>query len=280
MDPSAIMTRPQRVTGQGRAARRPVRRLVFAGLVPMAAVVAAAALVLAVNGNGEPAGSGRPEGAATGGTNSAAPATAELILISAAKATAQTSFRMTIAYSISDGHSQDVTERYTGAYDPASRKGVLDHVDGKGPRIRIDGDRYYVWRGEWRYVGKTLSDAIGIVGVRAAVGMNELTVDPASLFNKLRGLGTVANAGRSAGVDTYTYTFGVKGVATQGEPADVTVAGTAQVDVGSNRLTSVTEQTTFAGPNPGIADRNPVTFRTVVQFSDYGTVIPPVGTSP
>jgi hypothetical protein len=262
-DPAAIVAHP-RQADSGRSARRPMRRLrLAAGLIPALGAAALAAVLVIGNAEHPAPDSGRP----ADGTSR--PAT--MLLAAAARETGKTSFRIRLSSTISDGKSLDQTEHYVGAFDPVSHTGYLRGTDFH-LELRIIGGDYYVLRDGWRKVGRSLSEAIGLVGPRGSSCVDALTVDPDELLDTLRNLGEVRHVRRSGGgaqaVDTYSFAYRMAG---DDSVAAHTVSGTVQVRADSNLITRVAQETTLTGASPEIADRDPVTFRMVAELFDHGT---------
>jgi hypothetical protein len=198
---------------------------------------------------------------------------AELRLAAAVQATAQTSYRFTLRYTISapEGRAdlKSTTEEYAGAFDPRTSRGYLTGMDGN-VQIRIIDGEFYVLRNGWRNMGRSLSQAIGIIGARGSTGADALTADPHTLLARLRDLGTVRHAGREGSVDAYTFEYQAPA-----DPAVVAdrVTGRVEVDAASKLIVRVTQETTLRGAQPGVADRDAIRFRTVLTLSDHGLTV-------
>ena len=204
---------------------------------------------------------------------SAADQPAELRLAAAAQATAQTSYRFTLTYTISAPAGRidisSLTEEYAGAFDSATQRGYMTGLDGN-VQIRIVDGEFYILRNGWRKVGRSMSQAIGIIGARGSTGADALTADPATLLAKLRNLGTFRHAGREGAVEVYTFEY--RAPAAPSVVADL-VTGRVEVDAASNLITKVTQATKLRGADPDLADKDTITFGTVLTLSDHGLTV-------
>jgi hypothetical protein len=268
--------------------RTTVRRAMFAG--GGIGVAAALSAVLVVGNTGRPPADGQPPPVAEAEAGTQAPA---LKLAAAAQATAQTSFRvrLTRAQSYETGRLKgySVSEEYDGAFDAAADRGYLrvgpSRVRGKvvgtpAPiELRILGEDVYLGRldtNSWkrRIPRSDLAEVLGTANPATSSIVNDLTVDPRGVQDMLRHLGTISPAGRSGSgsnaVDTYTFTYQVKADASI---AAHQVTGSVKIGVESHLLAGVTQQTTTVGADPAVADGEPLTWRTVIEFADYGTAV-------
>lgn len=171
------------------------------------------------------------------GTQAGAP-----LLISAAQATEQTSFRL-----VATTRYEELVWRQEGAYDPVSRQGYLRYTAKEGYTIeqRLIGDDYYhldsAKPDETPGQERGRGFALGVAGsdVDAA-----LTVDPAELLRTLQELGTVSDLGGGR------YSFS--------QPGEKPVSGT--VEVRSGKVAKVTYD---------LSKEQTLT----LEFSDYGTPV-------
>jgi hypothetical protein len=256
------------------------RAMVGGGVVGVAGALSA---VLVLGNTGQPpAAEPRPPAAVA-----QAPA---LRLAAAAQATAQTSFRLRLSRTQSHetgrlkGYS--VSEEYAGAFDAAADRGYLrigpSRVRGRvvgtpvPVELRIIGEDVYLGRTDtntWRrrIPRSDLAEALGTANPATTSILADLTVDPRGLLDQLRHLGGITPAGRtgsgSTAADVYTFSYPVKADAST---AAHRVTGTVKIGVDSHLVVGVTQQTTTTGANPAIADASPLTWRTVIEFSDYG----------
>jgi hypothetical protein len=257
------------------------RALAGGGVVGVAGALSA---VLVLGNTGQPpAAEPRPPAAAV----AQAPA---LRLAAAAQATAQTSFRLRLTRTQSHeagrlkGYS--TSEEYAGAFDAAADRGYLrigpSRVRGRvvstpvPVELRILGEDVYLGRTDtnaWkrRIPRSDLAEVLGTANPATSSILTDLTVDPRGLLDQLRHLGSITPAGRtgsgSTAVDVYTFDYPVKADAST---AAHRVTGTVKIGVDSHLVAGVTQQTTTTGANPAIADGSPLTWRTVIEFSDYG----------
>lgn len=184
-------------------------------------------------------------------------------LAAAASATAETTFRVGIVYTLAEENEPKRTIRFAGAYDPVHDRGYLNS-DG-GQEIRMFGDDHYMKRHDrWiKTPGGWLAEPISIAERSGHV--LDLPANLEKLLDMLRSLGTVSYAGRSGDIDIYRYTYQVPGNKSQ---AAYPVTG--EVRVKTNLIVKVSQQMPVTSPKPGSADGQPLTFRTVVTFSDFG----------
>lgn len=179
-----------------------------------------------------------------GGGQGQSTQTAAPLLIAAAQATEETSFRLVVDYN--DG---GWVLRQEGAYDPVGRMGYLrfNTRDGYTIEQRLIGDDYY-------YIDpveqKTPTHAAGegfFLGVATSNVDPALTVDPAGLLKSLQELGTVNDLGGGR----YSFT----------QPAKEKygpISGT--VEVSSGKVTKITYDL-----------RKDETM--TLEFSDFGTPV-------
>jgi len=259
--------------------RTNARRAIVAGGVLSVAAALSAVLVLG-NAAQPPVAGHRPSA-------TAAPAPA-LQLAAAVEGTAQTSFRLKVtlkrAYETGRLAGTSDTEEYEGAFDAAADRGYLrtgTTVPGTtGPiELRIIGDEVYTGRPDtnvWKRPIKRsdLAAVLGTANPATSSVINGLTVDPRTLLDMLKGLGGVTPAGRSGSgstaVDTYTFAYQV---AADASTAAHQVTGSVEVGVQSHLLARITQQTTTVGADPAVADGQPLTWRTVIEFAGYGTPV-------
>jgi len=254
--------------------RTNARRAVVAGGVASGAAALSAVLVL--GGTGQPPAAGPPPAA------TAAAQTPALRLAAAAAATGQTSFRLrlTLTQSYDTGRLKGYRESqdYEGAFDAAADRGYL-RLRGTPIEIRIIGERVYTGRPDrdaWRrpMPRSELADVLGAANPATTSVFEQLTIDPPAVLEMLRHLGSVTPAGRSgsgsAAVDKYTFTYQVEADAST---ATHRVTGEVEIGVRSQLLARISQQTTTVGANPAIADGQPLTWRTVIAFSGYGTPV-------
>jgi hypothetical protein len=184
------------------------------------------------------AGAGLVGGGSGQSTQAAAP-----LLIAAAQATEQTSFKLVVTTQY-EGH----VWRQEGAYDPIGRQGYLRYTAKEGYTIeqRLIGDDYYhldsakpeeTPGGQERGRGF----ALGMAGSNVDPA---LTVDPAELLRTLQELGTVNDLGGGR------YSFSQQG--------EKPVSGT--VEVSSGKVAKVTYD---------LSKEHTLT----LEFSDYGTPV-------
>ncbi|GAA2712813.1 hypothetical protein [Actinoplanes palleronii] len=264
--------------------RTNVRRAVTAGGVLSVAAVVSGVLVL--GGTGQPPRAGdRPVA-----SGASAPA---LQLAAAVQATTRSSFGLgiTVTRSYETGRLKGYTEssEYQGAFDAGADRGYLrigpTMVRGKAVgtpvpiEVRIIGDDVFLGRPDtnvWKRQVKR-SDLAAVLGTATPATsslVNDLTVDPRVLLETLRTLGSTTPAGRSgsgsAAVDTYTFSYPV---AADASTAAHQVTGVVEVGVDSQLLARIVQETTTTGANPSVADRQPLSWRTVITFADYGTAV-------
>ncbi|GAB3990586.1 hypothetical protein GCM10029978_118860 [Actinoallomurus acanthiterrae] len=206
---------------------------------------------------------GSSPGDGSHGTASSQPT---LQLAAAAESTSRTSYQVAITYTVSQAKRKDRPEHYQGAFDPVAHRGYLRMkiAPARSMEFRFIGDEAYVQRGaKW-----TRLDAAGaIVGPRGALPLTEiLTSGPKSLLKALDAAGSVTRAGNGR------YMFAYVGKKSAGgEPGGNKVTGT--VVVAGQKVKQITTQTTLVGPDPKIADRDPVTRTMVIDFSGYGSPV-------
>jgi hypothetical protein len=264
--------------------RTTTRRAIFAGGGVTVAAALSAALVLGNTGQ-LPAAEPRPPVVEA--------QTPALQLAAAVQATGQSSFRLRITRTRSyesgrlKGHSD--SEEYVGAFDAAADRGYLrmltsrtgGQVSGTAApvELRILGEDVYLGRADtdvWkrRIKRSDLADVLGTANPATSAVVKNLTVDPQGLLGELRQLGSITPAGRSgtgsSAVDTYSFAYRVGGDAST---AAHRVTGTVGIGVNSHLLAEVTQRTTTVGADSAVADGQPLTWRTVIEFSDYGTAV-------
>jgi len=193
-------------------------------------------------------------------------------LAAAMEASGDTSFALDLAYvRVQRGHSD--TDRYTGAYDGRGRVGYLRF--NKAPlQVVVVGDDLYVVETGQKYPRAhftgPVSRALAIDTATVGPAFDDLSVDPKVLFANLQRLGGAQYVGRSGGLDTYRFRFQVPG---DDRMAAHTISGSIAVHVDSGLLARVAQETTVVGADPTLADREPLTFRTVMTFSHYGIAV-------
>ncbi|GAA4637729.1 hypothetical protein GCM10023196_092710 [Actinoallomurus vinaceus] len=241
---------------RGRRAERKRR----AGIVTAASGVAAVTAITV--GVGVLSSSSSPGG----GSHVTASPQPALQLVSAAESTSRTSYRVAITYTVSQAKRKDYAEHYQGAFDPVAHRGYLrmKTAPARTMEFRYIGNDAYVQRGaRWKRI-----DPAGTIGApRGALPMGEiLTAGPKPLLKTLATVGTVTRTG------TGRYTFAYVGKKSAGgEPGGNKVTGT--VVVADQKIKQITMQTTLVGPDPKIADRDPVTRAMVIDFSGYGSPV-------
>jgi hypothetical protein len=264
--------------------RATARRAMFASGV--VGVAAALSVVLVLGNSGQPPAAGhRPAAAGV-----QAPA---MQLAAAVQATAQTSFRLRVSLTRSyetgrlTGYSD--SEEYEGAFDAAADQGYLrigpsrvrGQVVGTMPplELRIIGEDVYMGRLDTNVWGRhiqrsDLADLLGTANPATASILKDLPVDPQALLDMLRHLGSLTPAGRSGrgstAVDTYTFAYQVDADAAR---AAHQVTGSIEIGVDPHLLARITQQTATVSADPAFADGQPLTWRTVIEFSDYGTAV-------
>lgn len=166
------------------------------------------------------------------------------LLISAAQATEQTSFRLVVT-----ARFDVLTWRQEGAYDPVGRKGYLRYTAKEGYTVeqRLIGDDYYYLDPVERKTPKHEPGEGFALGVATSAIDPALTVDPAELLKTLQELGTVTDLGGGR----YSFTQPVTG-------SYGPISGT--VEVRSGKVAKVTYD---LGHDQTLT----------LEFSDYGTPV-------
>ncbi|GAA0692305.1 hypothetical protein GCM10010193_53560 [Kitasatospora atroaurantiaca] len=203
----------------------------------------------------------------------AEPAGGPTVLAPAASTTAEphTGYRISLSYTIEEeGHrNRDYVERFQGAADPTTRRGYLVSDRGATECRFIDGDEYV------RPDNRGWRSGNPPIGPRGTLPMNRLvTVEPQDLLVELRGLGNVTRTAGPGDSETYTFSYVSKGSPYTGEPKEGGNTVTGSVALVQGRYRTITIQTVLVGPEPGTADPNPITRRSVIEFSDYGIAVP------
>ncbi|GAA1878585.1 hypothetical protein [Actinomadura bangladeshensis] len=238
------------VLRRGRRAKR-TRRAAVLGASTTAAAAGALAVALAA-GPASGTAPGTAPGDADGRTS----------LVAAVEATAATSFKVEMANTMRQGDRPAHVERYRGAFDAAKHRGYLrGPLSARtAPELRFIGGKTYVHRGEWKEVEGGFS-----VLSRGTLAPASLAADPASLLKRLSTLGKVTSAGGG------TYTFSYVPAKTGGPPTGDRVTGT--VTVADQKVRRIEQKTVIRSATPEIADRDPVHFTSVIDFSGYGTPV-------
>lgn len=167
---------------------------------------------------------------------------------------------------------------YTGVYDPKTRSGVGVDKAGVNTQVRIIDGRYYTRPpgDTWFTRPGTLVEALVLNGGGRTAWEPEdgAVTDSTALLAALRHLGSVTFAGlRGSGaraLDTYAFSYGIAGDNSV-MPHELT--GTVVVYHGSGLIAKISMQTTVTGANPQLGDGGPLTFMTVMTFSDYGVPV-------
>ncbi|WP_371497509.1 hypothetical protein OG871_16185 [Kitasatospora sp. NBC_00374] len=178
-------------------------------------------------------------------------------------------YRVTLTYTVEQdnrrlaGHA----DRYTGTVDPGAHRARLD-----GPMsLRFTDGEEYVDRGGWR-PGGMVSAPRGTLPVGQL-----LTDDPRDLLARLRARGTVTPVPAGGGGEAYTFSYVSTTSPYTGEPAELTGnrpnTVTGSIELAGGRYRGITLQTTLTGPDPATADRDPVTRRLVITFTDAGAPV-------
>ena len=288
-----------------RAARRHRQRTRIrraASVTGTAGIAAAVAIGVTVASSGPGAVRTGPGAAKAGGQAASSP---QARLVAAMTTSAQLSYRLHLVNtSILPGHQMTPTSQprdlinwyadYTGVYDPRTRSGagvnIMRRQSGTGTdpslygkvdgriQVRIVGANYYTrfsGNGEPWFTGRgTLVQALVLNGGRAWAPTDRASADPAVLLAAVRRLGSVTSAGKSGSgaqaLDTYTFRYNIAGDASL-KPHRLT--GTIVVHDQSDLIAKITMQTSVTGASPQIADGGPLTFKTVMTFSDYGVPV-------
>jgi hypothetical protein len=252
---------------RGRRARR--RRRTAAGAVgtgAIALVVAAAT----VGGNLVSGDDGRRT--ITPGRESG------VTLAAATEATASTTFHVKLTWTLSSRGRRETVETYQGAFDAPNRRGYLRGPGSVPMEQRFIGDEWYVRRGEtWRKLDR------GLRGLtRGTTGPQELTADSGRMLRMLATFGTVTPQGRAGSGETavQVYAFSYAARPSEGSPAGTRITGTVTVGTATRKIQKIVQTTVITSADPEIADRDPVRFTSVTEFSDYGTPVQVTRPSP
>ncbi|MES9536744.1 hypothetical protein [Actinomadura sp. NPDC000600] len=248
------------VMHRGRRARR--RRRTAAGALGTGAV----ALVVAaatVGGNLVPGDdAGRTITTEPGG---------DVTLAAATEATAGTTFHVKLTWTLSSRGRRETVETYRGAFDAPNRRGYLRGPGSVPMEQRFIGDDTYVQRGRtWRKLDHGLNGL-----TRGTTGPQELTADVGRTLRMLATFGKVVSQGRtgSGAAEVQTYAFAHVARPSEGSPAGRRVTGTVTVGLATRKIQKIVQTTVITSPHPEIADRDPVRFTSVTEFSDYGTPV-------
>ncbi|MEV0659952.1 hypothetical protein ACIBI3_03265 [Actinomadura luteofluorescens] len=247
------------VVHRGRRARR--RRRAAAGALG----TGAAALVVAAATVGGNLVSGDGGAVITPGRGG------DVTLAGATEATAGTTFHVKLTWTLSSRGRRQTVETYQGAFDAPNRRGYLRGPGSVPMEQRFIGDERYVQRGKtWRKIDHGLNGL-----TRGTTGPQELTADPGRMLRMLTTFGTVTPQGRSgsgaAAVQTYAFSHAAH--PSEGSPAGTRITGTVTIGVATRKIQKIVQTTVITGADPEIADRDPVRFTSVTEFSDYGTPV-------
>lgn len=249
------------VVHRGRRARR--RRRTAAGALgsgAFALVVAAAT----VGGNIIPGGDGGDQTIIPGRGG-------DVTLAGATEATAGTTFHVKLTWTLSSRGRRETVETYQGAFDAPNRRGYLRGPGSVPMEQRFIGDDRYVLRGKtWRELDHGLNGL-----TRGTTGPLQMTADPGRMLRMLATFGTLRPQGRSGGgaAAVRTYAFSHAARPSEGSPAGTRITGTVTVGVATRKIQKIVQTTVITGAAPGTADRDPVRFTSVTEFSDYGTPV-------
>jgi hypothetical protein len=188
----------------------------------------------------------------------------DMRLAAAALATAQTSYRFSLSFTI-DGRDTSLAE---GAYDPAGPTGYLRDTGSDQSAIEqrvIEGD-WYTGTGiegqplSWRKM------PAGFTGFALQSG-TDLTVDPSELLQTYANLGTVTHTGRSgsgaAAVDTYSFSYAAP------DQYNGPMSGTVEVGVNSGMIKKIIWRSQVV-PRPEDGNMPAWWYTKTVEFADYG----------
>ncbi|WP_339155900.1 hypothetical protein [Actinomadura luteofluorescens] len=247
------------VTHRGRRARR--RRRAAAGALG----TGAAALVVAAATVGANLASGDGGQVITPGRGG------DVTLAGATEATAGTTFHVKLTWTLSARGRRETVETYQGAFDAPKRRGYLRGPGSAPMEQRFIGDDRYVRRGStWRKIDHGLNGL-----TRGTTGPLELTADPGRMLRMLTTFGTVTPQGRSgsgaAAVQTYAFSHAAR--PSEGSPAGTRITGTVTIGIATHKIQKIVQTTVITGADFEIADRDPVRFTSVTEFSDYGTPV-------
>ncbi|MFC9977144.1 hypothetical protein ACFVH6_40220 [Spirillospora sp. NPDC127200] len=178
-----------------------------------------------------------------------------------------TTFELKATFTLHQRGRADHVERYEGAFDSARRVGYL-----RGPRqLRFYGKDGHVKRNAWTAVND-LFDATS----RGTLSPVDLSADAQAVMRKLGGEITRVDG------TTFKVTAPARRVAA-GLPSGKQITATLVLDPATKRLKRITQTTVLTGPEPDIADKEPVKFTADMHLSNYGTPVtppgPPVGNS-
>ncbi|MFI6520259.1 hypothetical protein ACIBF1_32240 [Spirillospora sp. NPDC050679] len=172
-----------------------------------------------------------------------------------------TTFKVKATFTLHQRGRADHVERYEGAFDSARRVGYL-----RGPRqLRFYGEDGQVKRNTWTAVND-LFDATS----RGTLSPADLSADAQAVMRKLGGEITRVDG----------TTFEVRAPARRvaaGLPSGKQITATLVLDPATKRLERITQTTVLTGPEPDIADKEPVKFTADMQLSDYGAPVTPPG---
>src|SRR5260221_13502070 len=274
---------PDLVARAAKRHRQRSRIRLAASVTGTGGIAAAVAIGLTVASSGPGAVRTGPGAVKAGGQAASSP---QARLVAAMTASAQLSYRLHLVNtSILPGRLINWYADYTGVYDPRTRSGAGVDIIPQDPslhgrvgriQVRIVGDNYYTrWGNGERFTGRgTLVQALVLNGGRAWAPTDGASADPAVLLAAVRGLGSVKFAGKSGSgaraLDTYNFRYNIAGDASV-KPHWLT--GTIVVHDQSDLIAKITMQTIVTGAHPQIADGVPLTFKTVMTFSDYGVPV-------
>jgi hypothetical protein len=191
--------------------------------------------------------------------------TANLRLVAAAEATAQTSYRL----KVSTSRPQRMWPTEVGAYDPVGPKGYLRSTSAAGivSEFRIIGDDGYFGSNPKNGTPK-FHHVSGVKGFPMLRGTGSgtdggQTVDPTELLRVLKAPGSLKDLGRSGSGsgEVNTYLVSTEHTTRAGR---MTQSTTVVVGVDSGKVSKVTFNTDVAGQHR---------FTMTLEFSDYGTKV-------
>ncbi|GAA4379165.1 hypothetical protein GCM10023088_41070 [Actinomadura verrucosospora] len=249
------------VVHRGRRARR--RRRTAAGALGTGAIALVAAA--ATLGGNLVSGGGDGDRVITPGRGG------DVTLAAATEATAGTTFHVKLTWTLSSRGRRETVETYQGAFDAPHRRGYLRGPGSVPMEQRFIGDDRYVLRGKaWRKLDHGLNGL-----TRGTTGPQELTADPGRMLRMLATFGTLTPQGRSGSGATavQTYAFSHAARPAEGSPAGTRITGTVTIGIATRKIQKIVQTTVITTATPEIADRDPVRFTSVTEFSDYGTPV-------
>ncbi|MGI5168047.1 hypothetical protein ACQEU3_27250 [Spirillospora sp. CA-253888] len=168
-----------------------------------------------------------------------------------------TTFAVKATFTLHQRGRADHVERYEGAFDSARRVGYL-----RGPRqLRFHGKDGHVKRNTWTAVND-LFDATS----RGTLSLVDLSADAQAVMRRLGGEITRVDG------TTFRVTAPARRVAA-GLPSGKQITATLVLDPATKRLKRITQTTVITGPEPDIADKEPVKFTADMQLSNYGAPV-------